>query len=152
MWNVGNGRSIKAWYDKWVPGGESLVCSVELAWDLGISLVSDLMKPGTMVWNSELINFICCPPTTREIWRHYPRMDTTKQGQVISSYASPLKLPQHLPPSLLPYLRQIGESHGRQQGYHDVKKQVGERVSTCFKFEHPFMGENWRWTRLAPVA
>lgn len=67
MWNIGNGRSVQAWSDKWVPGMESLVYSTELAQQFGVSLVSDLMRPGVLTWNSELINFICCPPMARAI-------------------------------------------------------------------------------------
>ncbi|XP_057418167.1 uncharacterized protein LOC130712348 [Lotus japonicus] len=67
MWNIGNGKNVMAWSDKWVPGMDTLVYSMELAQQFGVSFVSDLMQLGLLTWNRELINFICCPPLARAI-------------------------------------------------------------------------------------
>ncbi|XP_057451835.1 uncharacterized protein LOC130743612 [Lotus japonicus] len=67
MWRVGDGKTIRAWQDKWVPGNSPLVFSETLAQDLGITKVSDLLLPGSLAWNKHLIVFMCCPPTANSI-------------------------------------------------------------------------------------
>ncbi|XP_057444657.1 uncharacterized protein LOC130736903 [Lotus japonicus] len=67
MWRVGDGKTIRAWQDKWVPGNSPLVFSETLAQDLGITKVSDLLLPGSLAWNKHLIDFMCCPPTANSI-------------------------------------------------------------------------------------
>ncbi|XP_057418610.1 uncharacterized protein LOC130712813 [Lotus japonicus] len=63
----------------WLVGDAPMVFSEDIVKQFGTVHVSDLMLPGSLVWNKPLIEFVCCPPTASAILAMplplVPRMD-----------------------------------------------------------------------------
>ncbi|XP_057432186.1 uncharacterized protein LOC130724935 [Lotus japonicus] len=67
VWRVGNGKTIRVSDNRWLPQGSPLVYREEEASTLGVVHVSNLMLPGRMCWNADLIRHIFWPPTAEGI-------------------------------------------------------------------------------------
>lgn len=67
LWRVGNGKSIKAWGDKWILNVGPVVYREDVAASMNINFVSHLMLPMNGGWNRELVDYVCWPPTARAI-------------------------------------------------------------------------------------
>lgn len=57
---VGDGISVSVWEDKWLPQFPYRIATPDVG-NEQISLVSDLIIPGTSLWNLELVEEIFSP-------------------------------------------------------------------------------------------
>ncbi|XP_057425625.1 uncharacterized protein LOC130718990 [Lotus japonicus] len=66
-WKVGDGKNIDIWHDKWLPDDSPLICREDLAQSANLTMVSQLLLPGTQVWNRDLVEMIFWPPIAKLI-------------------------------------------------------------------------------------
>lgn len=147
MWKVGDGRNIK------VCTYRCLVYIEDLVRQLEINYVFDLVLLGTIAWNKPLVEFVCCPPTTRAILATplsmVPQQDTfywpmtldghytTKTRYQFSCMASDSSMDRLLMCSLCLVL--VGRSFGRHQLFLGSVRLDGELAEAFYRFVQFFM-------------
>ncbi|XP_057440277.1 uncharacterized protein LOC130732189 [Lotus japonicus] len=67
LWRVGDGKTIRAWDDKWIPSSTPMVYREDVAAELHVTHVSDLMLPNGGGWDRDKVEFLCWPPTATAI-------------------------------------------------------------------------------------
>ncbi|KAL7243729.1 hypothetical protein ACSBR1_016032 [Camellia fascicularis] len=67
-WQVGNGKSIKFWKDKWIPRLPGFQMSNSRPPDYSISLVSDVVVPNRTEWNITKLGTVVSAEVLANIW------------------------------------------------------------------------------------
>ncbi|XP_057444171.1 uncharacterized protein LOC130736352 [Lotus japonicus] len=111
MWRVGHGKSIKAWEDKWIPSSGPMVFRNEVAWELNITQVLDLLEENGGRWKRNMVELLCWPPTATTILS--------------------IPLPMQPREDCFFWLETINGCYSVKTGYYFIrKKQMEENAST----------------------
>ncbi|XP_057444610.1 uncharacterized protein LOC130736850 [Lotus japonicus] len=67
MWRIGDGTKVNLWTDKWFPSGSSPIYRQDLAVELALSKVANLINHEQHSWKRDLIEHVFSPSTAEEI-------------------------------------------------------------------------------------